>query len=333
VERVNLADPAIPVYVEWIGVLFRGLLAAAAATLSGLLVWALLPVLMGWSPTVILTGSMSPQIQPGDVVVVAPFDSTKESAKPGMVILANNPAQPGKQLVHRVAKKNTDGTYVTKGDANAAADSTPVSPSSVKGLARLRIPMIGLPKTWIHEQRYGPLVALLILLMLLSLAPLLGGRLHRKHVELPPQYRPTVVGGHTRHSYEGRHLRFHPARSPLGIAVLIAVAVGAITISGINVGGHSPPPSSPSVATYAANSGLERPTFYRRMEELLGPSTLEFGAGSATNRASSPLAGTFFEPPSSADPGPTPRISDLPAGKVWVTKTTNGYVNSGAWLN
>ena len=126
--------------IAWIRLAGRAGGAAAAITAAGLLFWTLVPLTVGWRPEVVLSGSMAPHVAPGDVVLVA---STNHAVRPGQVILFVDPARPDRRLLHRVVSRNPDGTYVTRGDANPSADSTPVPPGNVQGMARLRVPWIG----------------------------------------------------------------------------------------------------------------------------------------------------------------------------------------------
>src|SRR5581483_1441292 len=56
--------------------------------------------------------------------------------------------------LHRVVRRNQDGTLVTRGDANRVDDSTPVRVEAVKGLARLRVPFVGLATYWLRTGQY-----------------------------------------------------------------------------------------------------------------------------------------------------------------------------------
>lgn len=122
-----------------------------------MLIWSLVPVVFGWRSQVILSGSMAPRIHPGDVVVAQP--RTADQVTPGQVVLVDNPARPGTLLLHRVVRREPDGSLVTRGDANPDVDSTPVPAARVRGLGRLRVPFIGLPVLWAREGRYGALAA------------------------------------------------------------------------------------------------------------------------------------------------------------------------------
>jgi signal peptidase len=136
------------------------------AVLGGLLVWSLLPCLLGWKPQVVLTGSMSPRIHPGDLVLAAPV--VAGSVRPGQVVLFRDPVHPGRTVVHRLVRFDGDGNLITRGDANAVEDSTPVSPGAVLGLPRLRVPYIGRPVVWARAHQFSPLLAVALVLMAAS---------------------------------------------------------------------------------------------------------------------------------------------------------------------
>jgi signal peptidase I len=138
-----------------------GLLATAWITLVLTLIsWTLLPLALGWESLVVMTGSMQPTVSPGDVIVAQPIDS--KALAPGQVVVVNDPNRPGQHLTHRLVRFDEDGALVLKGDANRLEDSTLVQPDQVVGVARLLVPKVGLPKVWLANHRYTPIVILLI---------------------------------------------------------------------------------------------------------------------------------------------------------------------------
>ena len=104
--------------------------------------WAVVPAAFGWRPVVIGGDSMGPTIGAGDVVVTAPHDGSPLG--PGTVITYKDPARPG-LVTHRIVAVQTDGFYLTKGDGNPVADSTPIDPAEVTGVGRILVPVVGLP--------------------------------------------------------------------------------------------------------------------------------------------------------------------------------------------
>ncbi|RWZ52414.1 signal peptidase I [Labedella phragmitis] len=122
---------------------------------------AIVPVFLGWSATVVQSGSMEPSISPGDVVLTAPVQTERE-APLGRVVSFISPAdaEPDgveKIRLHRIVDVNDDGTFVTAGDANADVDSTPIARDQIIGEGRLLVPAIGLPSWWIGRGETAPL--------------------------------------------------------------------------------------------------------------------------------------------------------------------------------
>jgi signal peptidase I len=129
--------------------------------LVSMLAWVFVPALvMGWMPTVIMSGSMAPAIRPGDVVLIDP-NSTSRAA--GAVLAFS--MREGPTVIHRVARTPQPGIYVTKGDANVDVDSTPVPEAMVLGQGRLLVPFIGYPKVWVQDNG-APMVAAALGLLL-----------------------------------------------------------------------------------------------------------------------------------------------------------------------
>ena len=111
----------------------------------GLTSLALVPSVVGYRPVLVTSGSMSPSINLGDVVVTAPTDG--ENLAVGVVVDHN---ADGGRRIHRVVEATPSG-YRTKGDANLTADSEVVSPNKVKGIGALVVPFVGLPGAWLDR--------------------------------------------------------------------------------------------------------------------------------------------------------------------------------------
>ncbi len=123
--------------------------ARAALTLVGMLVlWSLVPLLAGWTPHVILSGSMEPRVHVGDVVVTREVPDA--TIAEGQVATVVDPDHPGRTRTHRVLSRDGD-TLVLKGDANRTADSSTVSVTDVQGIGVVRVPFVGRPAYWLAE--------------------------------------------------------------------------------------------------------------------------------------------------------------------------------------
>ena len=104
------------------------------------------PSVLGLTPMVVLSGSMSGEaedhIEVGDLVFVGRADP--EELEVGDVIAYMN---GGATVTHRITAidTNTDGDllFTTKGDANNAEDTTPVTEEQLVEIYRWRIPKVG----------------------------------------------------------------------------------------------------------------------------------------------------------------------------------------------
>ncbi|BBH67147.1 hypothetical protein ACTI_38320 [Actinoplanes sp. OR16] len=142
------------------------------AAVCGLVLAALTPLSEGWSASVVVSGSMSPAVETGDVVITAP--PAGRSIAPGRVVRFRSPDRPGRSTLHRISTITADGLLVTKGDANRTADVTPVPVSAVTGVSRWRVPYAGLPLVWWRDRDLPRLAGTAaVLAVLLTLVPMM----------------------------------------------------------------------------------------------------------------------------------------------------------------
>ena len=117
-DRAGLGRRLLAGTVRWS---VRGLMAVALLAFA---VLAIGPHVLGYRTMTMLTGSMSPQIDPGDVVLSTPLDV--QDVTEGMVISYHIPIDDHRVVTHRVVsvEHTADGgvTVQTKGDANEAVD-------------------------------------------------------------------------------------------------------------------------------------------------------------------------------------------------------------------
>ncbi|MFI7481007.1 signal peptidase I [Kocuria sp. M1R5S2] len=130
-----------------------------AGVCAGLLAVAVVPLVLGWVPLSVLSGSMAPGVPTGSQVVVEPLESRAEVARlrPGDVV-SFVPAGAGSALVtHRIVAihRDADGAplFTTRGDANAAPDPEPVPADRLRGVVRYHVPWAGRVATLLDPQQ------------------------------------------------------------------------------------------------------------------------------------------------------------------------------------
>lgn len=95
-----------------------------------------LPTVFGWSWAIVVSGSMSPEIEVNDLIIIREHDSYEV----GDIISFES--DNGSVVTHRVIAKS-DSVYTTQGDANNTPDP-PVPESAVVGKVVTTIPFLGI---------------------------------------------------------------------------------------------------------------------------------------------------------------------------------------------
>lgn len=104
-------------------------------------------------PTVLISGSMSPAINRGDVVIIKKVKGDEEIYLDDIVMFNAGEYD----VVHRVVDiRYEDGTtkYITKGDDNENIDQVNIELKNIGGIVIARIPYIGLPRLLIESTEY-----------------------------------------------------------------------------------------------------------------------------------------------------------------------------------
>lgn len=148
-------QPVIPARFAWPFLVISTVCRSILCTAVALMLWAVLPNLVGLHSTMIMSGSMTPGLQVGDAVVVRPV--TPAQLSPGQILMFDDPDHAGRLRMHRLVSVE-DGRLTTKGDANEQADSSTVEFSAVRGAGFLRVPFAGLPEYWVRTGQPLPLV-------------------------------------------------------------------------------------------------------------------------------------------------------------------------------
>lgn len=99
-----------------------------------------IPSVLGFTPLTVVSGSMSPGIQTGDLVIIKNGSS---AIKPGDVITYRLGGVLVTHRVKEIAKNNVQEVFVTQGDANEIPDFEPVDRSQILGRYVMKIPFGG----------------------------------------------------------------------------------------------------------------------------------------------------------------------------------------------
>jgi signal peptidase len=123
-------------------------------------------VVFGHPVMTIISGSMTPTIAVGDIVVDAPVTAAQASdLHVGQIISFRAAPGSAEFITHRIVAVRVTGgavSYITKGDANNTADATPRPASDVIGVYNFSIPRGGYVLVAMHTPR--------VLVMLLASA-------------------------------------------------------------------------------------------------------------------------------------------------------------------
>ncbi len=93
----------------------------------------------GYRAYVIHTGSMTPTLVPGDLIIDRP--ASPDRFQPGDIITFRHSAGPD-LVTHRITSVTETGIH-TKGDGNRTADVWTIPPHMVQGVEQTRLPLLG----------------------------------------------------------------------------------------------------------------------------------------------------------------------------------------------
>ncbi len=159
------------------------LFALAMGFVFTMLLAAALPLAVGDRAFTVRSGSMTPTIETGDVVVTEPVSPTAVNI--GDIVTFRDPEGTEKTYSHRVQSIERDGSeirFVTRGDANTSVERWQVPADGSLGRVVYRVPKLGFAIAWIASPGAR---ALLIVLPALSLLWLLLTRIWRRPEPAP----------------------------------------------------------------------------------------------------------------------------------------------------
>lgn len=181
----------ITTLLRWTVRLF--LLAFALLVVAAITVLVVLPRATHGSALTVLTGSMTPDIPVGSVVIVRPVDPG--TLKVGDI--ATYQVAPGKAeyITHRIVRINTHKSpevFTFKGDANRGPDINPVPAGAIRGQVWFHVPYLGAIRDGLHGKGGISLVAML-LLGGYAISQLGGAYKERKATSTTPAGPPHII--------------------------------------------------------------------------------------------------------------------------------------------
>lgn len=133
-----------------VGWLVIAVIVAGAAVMT-------VPRLMGGATLTILTGSMQPTLNPGDVIAVTPVADAK--LRLGDIVTFQPVSGDPTLITHRIVDIDSspaERVFVTRGDANSA-DDPPIIGEQIQGRVLYVVPMLG----WVRSL-VGPAVPVIV---------------------------------------------------------------------------------------------------------------------------------------------------------------------------
>ncbi|MDR1805992.1 MAG: signal peptidase I [Clostridium sp.] len=128
-----------------------------------------LPKLFGGAAAIVTSGSMSPELEVNDLIILRQQDAYQV----GDVIVFRSPTGTG-LVTHRLIEITDEGFFRTKGDFNNTADPVLLLPSSVEGKVVKVFPGLGRFQEFLHSP-LGMLITGVIVIAIVFL-PGFGGK-------------------------------------------------------------------------------------------------------------------------------------------------------------
>lgn len=139
------------------------------------------PTFLGYAPMIVLTDSMFPTIESGDLIIVKTVDASQIREQD--IISFFDPAGSGTSVVtHRVMhiSKENGLAFITKGDGNNAEDSDPVPAENLVGLYQTHISGAGNVAMFLQTTP-GLVVCVALPMVLLIAYELIRRKKYEKH--------------------------------------------------------------------------------------------------------------------------------------------------------
>ena len=142
--------------------------------------------IIGFTPYAILSPSMTPEYQVGDLVYVRQTEPENIQAGDVITFVANEDLLV---VTHRVEQADHENRcFITKGDANKVADAAPVLYENVLGTVGFSLPKLGYLSMYLSTPsgKYAGIAAIFAMLLLFLLPELFAPGKKEPDIRIPP---------------------------------------------------------------------------------------------------------------------------------------------------
>ncbi|MCG8485664.1 MAG: signal peptidase I [Clostridia bacterium] len=157
--------------LRWVENVLTGILICIIITSIFLLIQSksnpkFIPVMLGYQPLSILSGSMRPALEPGDMIFIQSIPSDDVQVGDVITFWADQDTLITHRVVEIIGKNKGEIKYKTKGDANQAADQPYINESMLLGKMIFTIPKGGYISKFVRSKVGSALLILIPIVML-----------------------------------------------------------------------------------------------------------------------------------------------------------------------
>ncbi len=138
-----------------------------------------LPSLFGYSPTAVMTGSMSPEFEANDLIFIKSVDTDNLKAEEDVICFIDKNGDYVTHRISRIEEVNGIKQFYTKGDANNAEDRGFILAEQIQGKYVGKIANFGGIVMFVQSP-YGLMLTVILLVMLYIAGELLVEYIEKK---------------------------------------------------------------------------------------------------------------------------------------------------------
>lgn len=138
------------------------------------------PEVFGCKFYVVLTGSMQPDIKPGDLIIIKSIDPGDVKVGDVITFKNNNIDSVTTHRVKNIVNDNDNLKFVTQGDANNIEDKEPVKSELVQGKLMKTIPKVGKTVDYMKKNLLAIIVAIITVFIAITIIFILVDKLKSK---------------------------------------------------------------------------------------------------------------------------------------------------------